>query len=115
MRVAVQLKKPYGKGTFSRIKHASYVGWQDAFDVEFEDGLRFLEPHSVIKRANRISSDATPVSVKVDKELGSHFKIKYDNGQLAEVSWSFIRELPPTAAQWRTLRQGGKAKTHARS
>jgi hypothetical protein len=35
------------------------------------------------------------VSVVVDPELGSHFTVTYDNGQVAEVSWSFIRELPP--------------------
>jgi len=36
-----------------------------------------------------------PVSVAVDADLGSHFTVTYDNGQVAEVSWSFIRELPP--------------------
>ena len=66
-----------------------------AFDVEFEDGLSFLEPHATIRKANRISAKATPVSVEVDDDLGSHFKVTYDNGQVAEVSWSFIRELPP--------------------
>src|SRR5688572_21112563 len=95
MKVAVQLKKPYGKASFARVKHASYLGWEDAFDVEFEDGLRFLEPHATIRKANRISSKAVPVRVEPDKKLGSHFKIHYDNGQVAEVSWSFIRELPP--------------------
>ena len=36
-----------------------------------------------------------PMGVEVDKELGSHFKVTFDTGELAEVSWSFIRELPP--------------------
>ncbi|MGA2544001.1 MAG: hypothetical protein ABSG78_20825 [Verrucomicrobiota bacterium] len=71
------------------------MGWEDAFGVEFEDGLCFLEPHAAIRKANRISAKAVPVSVEVDDELGSHFKITYDNDQMAEVSWSFIRELPP--------------------
>lgn len=95
MKSAVQLKKPYGKGKFSLVKRARLLGWEDAFDVEFEDGLSFLEPHATIRKANKIESSATPVRVEVDQDLGSHFKVTYDNGQTAEVSWSFIRELPP--------------------
>ena len=95
MKTSVQLKKPYGNGVFARVRHARYLGWEDAFDVEFEDGLSFLEPHATIRKANRISASAVPVNVEVDDDLGSHFKVTYDNGQVAEVSWSFIRELPP--------------------
>jgi len=95
MKNAVQLKKPFGKATYSRVRNARYLGWEDAFDVEFEDGLCFLEPHGTIRKANRISAKALPVSVEVDKELGSHFKVEYDTGEVAEVSWAFIRELPP--------------------
>jgi hypothetical protein len=91
----VQLKKPYGKGVFSRVRHARYLSWEDAFDVEFEDGLTFLEPHATVRKANRISPKAVPVNVEADTDLGSHFKVTYDNGQVAEVSWSFVRELPP--------------------
>ena len=98
MKSAVQLKKPYGKGTFSRIRNARYLGWEDAFDVEFEDGLCFLEPQINVRKANRIPLKAVPVNVEVDKELGSHFKVSYDSGEVAEVSWSFIRELPPNPA-----------------
>lgn len=95
MKKAIQLKKPYGKGVFSRLRNVRYLGWEDAFDVEFEDGLCFLEPHSSIRKANRISARAQPVRVEVDDELGSHFVVKYDTGEKAEVSWAFIRELPP--------------------
>jgi hypothetical protein len=95
MKTIVQLKKPYSEGTFSRVRHARYLGWEDAFEVEFEDGLCFLEPHATVRKANRISAKATPMSVEVDDDLGSHFKVTYDNGQAAEVSWSFIREMPP--------------------
>lgn len=95
MKSVVQLKKPYGKAAFSRVKNARYLGWEDAFDVEFEDGLCFLEPHANVRKANRIPAKAVPVSVEVDKELGSHFKVTYDTGDVAEVSWSFVRELPP--------------------
>ena len=95
MKPLVQLKKPYGKGTFSRVRSARYLGWEDAFEVEFEDGLCFLEPHQTIRKANRISAKAVPVTVEVDADLGSHFTVSYDTGEIAEVSWSFIRELPP--------------------
>ena len=95
MKTAVQLKKPYGKGTFSRVRNARYLGWEDAFDVEFEDGLCFLEPHRAIRQANHISDKAVPVSVEVDKDLGSFFRVAYDTGEVAEVSWAFVRELPP--------------------
>ena len=95
MKTSVQLKKPFGNGTFSRMRHVRFLGWEDAFDVEFEDGLCFLEPHSSIRKANKISVKAIPQNVEVDDELGSHFKVTYDNGQTAEVSWAFIRELPP--------------------
>ncbi len=88
-------KKPFGKGTFSRVRNVRYLSWEDAFDVEFEDGLCFLEPHSTIRKANRISAKAVPVNVEVDDELGSHFTVTYDTGEVAEVSWAFIRELPP--------------------
>jgi hypothetical protein len=33
--------------------------------------------------------------VEADDELGSHFIVTYDTGEMAEVPWSFIRELPP--------------------
>ena len=72
-----------------------YLGWEDAFDVEFEHGLCFLEPHATIRKANRISARATPVQVEVDEELHSHFKVTCDTGEIAEISWAFIRELPP--------------------
>lgn len=95
MRTLVQLKKPYGQGTFSRMRSARYLGWEDCFEVEFEDGLCFLEPHTTIRKANRIAAKAIPVSVEVDTDLASHFKVTYDTGEIAEVPWSFIRELPP--------------------
>jgi hypothetical protein len=89
------VKKPFGTASYSPIKHARYLDWEDAFDVEFDDGLSFLEPHKTIRKANKISSDAVPVRVSVPRKFRTHFKIEYDNGQTAEVSWSFIRELPP--------------------
>jgi hypothetical protein len=88
-------RRKQGKAIFSRVRHARYLGWEDSFDVEFEDGLCFLEPHATIRKANHISAKAVPVTVELDSDLGSHFKVTYDNGEVAEVSWAFIRELPP--------------------
>jgi hypothetical protein len=89
------LKKPFGQSDFSPIRHARYLGWEDAFEVEFEDGLCFLEPHDAIRRANRIAAGDQPVGVAVDPELHSHFTVSYESGARAEVSWSFIRENAP--------------------
>jgi hypothetical protein len=89
------VKKPFGKASHSPVKHARYLNWEDAFDVEFEDGLSFLEPHKTIRKANKISAAAVPIRVSVPKKFRTHFKIEYDTGEIAEVSWSFIREFPP--------------------
>src|SRR6058998_3448380 len=89
------LKAPFGKAKFSPLKTVSYHQWEDAFAVEFEDGLCFLEPHSTIRKANKIASKAVVERVELDEELRHGFFIHYNNGQVAEVSWAFIRELPP--------------------
>jgi len=95
MKTVHNLKKPFGTATMVDITHVRYLPWEDAFDVEFEDGISFLEPHTAIRKANRIAPKATIVRVELDDELHQGFFVHYDNGQVAEVSWSFIRELPP--------------------
>jgi hypothetical protein len=90
------LKVPFGTAKMVRVTGAKYLAWEDAFDVEFDDGLSFLEPHNAIKKANKISPGAVPVRVSVPKKFRSHFKVEYDTGETAEVSWSFVRELPTT-------------------
>lgn len=77
------------------ITHFRYLDREDTFDVEFDDGLSFLEPHATIKKSNRISARVKPVSVVLDTETRLGFDVRYDTGKVAEVSWSFIRELPP--------------------
>jgi hypothetical protein len=72
---------PFGTAKFSPVKNARYWDWEDAFDVEFDDGLSFLEPHKTIRRANKISPKAVPVRVSVPKKFRTHFKIEYDNGK----------------------------------
>jgi hypothetical protein len=95
VKTVTTAKKPFGKAKYSPVKHARYLDWEDAFDVEFDDGLSFLEPHATIKKANKISAAAVPKRVSVPKKFSSHFKVEYDTGEIAEVSWSFIREFPP--------------------
>ena len=95
MKLLNPLKAPFGKAKFSRLKNVSYRQWEDAFEVEFDDGLSFLEPHRTIRRANRILPKATVARVEMDEKLRHGFFVHYDKGQVAEVSWSFIRELPP--------------------
>jgi len=72
-----------------------YLQWEDAFEVDFVDGLSFLEPHSTIRKANKINEKASVQSVELEEEFHHGFFVHYDNGQTAEVSWSFVRELPP--------------------
>ena len=126
MKASTNLKKPFGTAKMVDIAHARYLSWeprslgtteteqpqvgpkgglaglpnrQHAFDVEFDDGLSFLEPHRTIRKANGIAREATPLSVEIEPETRSGFFVHYDNGQTAEVSWAFIRELPPKPAR----------------
>ncbi|MEI6084044.1 MAG: hypothetical protein WCS70_07050 [Verrucomicrobiota bacterium] len=91
------LKVPFGTGKFAKLKNVRYLSWEDSFDVEFEDGLCILEPHSTIRRANTISAKAKFQSLEIEDWTESGFFVHYDTGETAEVSWSFIRELPPSA------------------
>lgn len=95
MKTLNPLKVPFGTAKFSRIRNVSYHQWDDAFAVEFEDGLSFLEPHKTIRMANGIPTRSKPASVEIEDETRSGFFVRYDSGHTAEVSWSFIRELPP--------------------
>ncbi len=88
-------KAPFGKGKFSKVKNVRYLSWEDAFDVEFEDGLCILEPHTTIRKANKISPKAKFDHLEIEDWCQAGFYVHYDNGQTAEISWAFIRELPP--------------------
>ena len=88
-------KVPFGTAKFSKLKNVRYLSWEDTFDVEFEDGLCILEPHARIRRASRIAPKARFQSLKIEDWCQSGFFVHYDNGQVAEVSWSFIRESAP--------------------
>ena len=69
-----------------------------ALALALDPELELLEPHAAIKHANRISARAVPESVVLDVETRTGFTVRYDTGETAEVSWSFIRELPPVPA-----------------
>lgn len=97
MKVVNPLKVPFGKAKASPIRQVSYHQWEDAFAVDFEDGLSFLEPHATIRKASKIAPKACVDRVELEEELRHGFLVHYDNGQVAEVSWAFIRELPPKA------------------
>jgi hypothetical protein len=88
-------KAPFGKAKFSKVKNVRYLSWEDALDVEFEDGLCILEPHGAIRKANKISPKAKFDHLEIEDWARAGFFIHYDNGQVAEVSWSFIRERAP--------------------
>lgn len=93
------LKVPFGTAKGVRLRNVRFLQWEDAFDVDFEDGVSFLEPHATIRKANKIAPKAVIQSVELDEELRHGFFVHYDNGQTAEVSWAFIRELPPKPAR----------------
>lgn len=89
------LKKPFGTAKMVDLTAVRYLAWEDAFEVDFEDGLTFLEPHATIRKANKISAKAEVEKVELEDWCQSGFFVHYNNGQKAEVSWAFIRELPP--------------------
>ncbi len=68
MNVLNPLKAPFGKATFARVKNVSYRQWEDAFEVEFDGGLSFLEPNSTIRKANKIFSEAVVERVELDED-----------------------------------------------
>jgi hypothetical protein len=98
------LKKPFGTAKMVDLTAVHYLAWEDAFEVEFEDGLAFLEPHSTIRKANKISAKAQVARVELEDWCHSGFYVFYDTGEKAEVSWAFIRELPPERKAKRRIR-----------
>jgi hypothetical protein len=96
VKIVTTVKKPFGKAKYSPVKHARYLDWEDAFDVEFDDGLCILEPHATFaaqtklrqkQSLNRVRSKIGPVAV--------FLSIPTTPKAFGEVSWSFVRELPP--------------------
>jgi hypothetical protein len=99
VKAAKSAKVPFGTAKFSRIKNVRYLSWEDAFDVEYDDGLCILEPHATIRKANKISPSAKFDRLEIEDWTRGGFFVHYDNSQTAEVSWSFVRELPPKTSK----------------
>jgi hypothetical protein len=95
LKATKNAKVPFGTAKFSPVKNVRYLSWENAFDVEFDDGLCILEPHSTIRTANKITPAAKFERLEIEDWTRSGFFVHYDNSQVAEVSWSFVRELPP--------------------
>jgi hypothetical protein len=95
MRTLTRLKKPFGTAKMVNLTGVRYLAWEDAFEVDFADGVTFLEPHSTIRKANKISPKAEITRVEIDEEFHEGFFAYYNTGEKAEVSWAFVRELPP--------------------
>src|SRR5207237_1883053 len=112
MKTLNPLKVPFGTAKGVPLRDVRYLQWEDAFEVDFEDGVSFLEPHATIRKANKISPKANVQRVEMEDELRHGFFVHYDNGQTAEVSWAFIREHPPTTAE--TAKFKSAARTSAR-
>ncbi|MBV9009042.1 MAG: hypothetical protein JO354_07735 [Verrucomicrobia bacterium] len=110
MKTLNPLKVPFGTAKWSPIRNVSYRQGEDAFEVEFDDGLSFLEPHRTIRKANDIAPSAMPASVEVEPDTRSGFFVHYDNSQTAEVSWSFVRELPPTNSSAAGMEASGTSR-----
>ena len=109
MRVRLRRGKvPFATAKFSPVKNVRYLSWEDAFDVEFEDGLCILEPHANIRRANRISAKARFDHVLIEDWCHAGFLVHYDTGEVAEVSWAFIRELPPATRPGKSPAANGR-------
>jgi hypothetical protein len=99
VKAAKSAKVAFGTAKFSRIKNVRYLSWEDAFDVEYDDGLCILEPHATIRKANKISLSAKFDHLEIENWTRGGFFVHYDNGQTAEVSWSFVRELAPKTSK----------------
>ncbi len=54
MKVLNPLKVPFGTAKGVALRGVRYLQWEDAFEVDFVDGLTFLEPHATIRKANKI-------------------------------------------------------------
>ena len=69
MQTLARMKKPFGTAKMVDLTAVRYLAWKDAFEVDFEDGLTFLEPHATIRKANKISPKAEVERVEMDEEL----------------------------------------------
>ena len=72
-----RMKKPFGTAKMVDLTAVRYLAWEDAFEVDFEDGLAFLEPHSTIRKQNKISPKAEVERVELEDWCQSGFFVHY--------------------------------------
>jgi hypothetical protein len=84
-------KVPFGTAKHSPIKNVRYLSWEDAFDVEFDDGLCILEPHATIRRANQIAPEAKFKSLQIEDWTRGGFFVHYDNPESFRGSFLVVR------------------------
>src|SRR5262249_45088418 len=87
-----------------RVTGAKYLAWEDAFEVDFEDGLTFLELHATIRKAKKFAGEPNPRGVERTENPRIGFLVHSDNGQTEEVSGSFVRERPRKTSKRKSAR-----------
>ena len=97
-------KVAFGTARFTPIESVSYLSNERAFEVRFADGVTIIEPEAAIRAANEINPKALFEKLWVDEELRQGFFVQYHTGEIAEVSWAFVREFPPEPIQNKTQR-----------
>jgi len=55
----------------------------------------FSNPHATIRQGQQDFTQGQVDHLEIEDWCQAGFYVHYDNGQTAEVSWAFIRELPP--------------------
>jgi hypothetical protein len=102
MNQAQDAKVPFGTAKFIPIKSVKYLADKASFEVRFTDNSTMIESDAAIRAANGINPKALFEKLSVDEELRQGFFVQYDTGEVAEVSWAFVRELPPQKTQDRS-------------
>ena len=95
MKTAI-VRKPLGTATFERIRAVRFLSWEDAFEVEFDSGVSYLVSNRELRKKNHLNTRVTPAvtAAWIDPELRSGFFVRYENGEIAEASWEFVKEHP---------------------
>jgi hypothetical protein len=117
--ITASARKKLGTARFEPIRDAKYLSWEDAFEIEFESGLTYLVSNRELRAANRLPRrSSTVAAVWVDPELRSGFHVRYEDGQVAEASWEFVKEEvgPPQGVKGAAMVREGRASylSHSR-
>jgi hypothetical protein len=90
------VRKPLGTAAFEKIRAVRFLSWEDVLEVEFDSGVSYLVSNRELRKKNRLNTRATPAvaATWIDPELRSGFFVRYENGEIAEASWEFVKEHP---------------------